>query len=327
MDKYLRNAVFCDLFVKTNKKHILPTQLSDLLFVLQTKIKNNIFEMVREGGRIAYYVGDIEIDEDNNLATLYICQHNKSESDPAFSEKNEDSGRYDTEIIKKTENQGAATGGHIVVHLDGKPTDEGFKYLALVENVSGLGRSISTQLLRSIYNDIYVSDPKEMMAVRTTGSKTPEPYRPLFEFWGIPKELIENDLLKSLGVNMKVIRISPQKNMGHAASELRVEESVTLFPTKETGFPKDLNGILDIIKSVPGKLSGVTYAYKLNNTQQTLRFKFDGDIPFLDDAMVQKVEIGPTKSAMALITKNGKCHKEFKGLIKKAVLDKLSSLD
>ena len=165
------------------------------------------------------------------------------------------------------------------------------------------------------------------MAKRTTSSaKKAEPYRPLFDFWGMPKDFIEADLAKANGVDLKVIRTQPTGTFGHQASSYRAEEAVVLKPTKHQAFPKTIQGIKDVIKAVPGSLMSGSFSYKLNGTTQPLKFKITGGNVHLGELLIQKMVVGPTTSKMANITPDSKVHSEFIGLMAKVLLEKINSL-
>lgn len=318
--------MFCDLFVETNKQHMLPAPLRDLLEVLQTYLASNTVTMVREGGHHSYFIADIVFDDSKKMAYLYVGKHDENGSDPAISTK-QSTGKYSAHIVQKKSNQGNATGGHIAIHLDAKSTKDGHTYYAAVEAAEGLGRSICQALLRYAFNEIYVNEPSEMTAKRTTSSaKKAEPYRPLFEFWGMPKDFIEADLAKANGVDLKIIRTKPTGSFGHAATSYRAEEAVVLKPTKDQGFPKTIQGLKDVIKAVPGNLMSGRFSYKLNGATQPLKFKIVGDTVHLDDFLIQKMIVGPTKTKMASITPNNKIHPEFTALMTKVLLDKINDL-
>ncbi|SPF79167.1 hypothetical protein ALP8811_03105 [Aliiroseovarius pelagivivens] len=318
--------MFCDLFVSTNKQHILPAPLKDLLGVLDTYRLTNSTAMDREGGRVSYFISDIVFDDSKDLAFLYVGKHDENGSDPAISTK-QSAGSYDTDIIEKKVNQGNAAGGHIAIHLVPRNTKDGHLYYTAVEASEGLGRSICQALLRYVFNEIYVNDPQEMTAKRTTSTaKKAEPYRPLFEFLGMPKDFIEADLAKAHGVDLKIVRTKPTGTMGHAAASLQAEEAVVLKPSKEQGFPKTIDGIKNIIKAVPGKLLSGRFSYKLNGTTQPIKFKIvDGTVLF-DELLIQKMIVGPISSKMATITPDSKIHSEFSELMAKVLVDKINSL-
>ncbi|MEM8541961.1 MAG: hypothetical protein AAGF25_13490 [Pseudomonadota bacterium] len=326
MDKYVRKITLCDLVVTTNKKHILPWKLEELLALLQDKQGTYSYEMSREGGGVIYYISDVKVDQHKRLATLYVCRHDKTESDPAFSEKSK-SGAYNHTIIEKTNEQGAASGAHVVVHLDGKKVDDGYRYLAAVEDASGLGRNICQQVMRAAFNILYTNEQHLMTQSKTTGNPNKKfPFRPLFEFLGIPKDFIEADLLKSAGVQLSLVRLKPQSHLGQAAADFRAEETVVLHPSKQMKFPNTLAQLIDVIKDVPGQLGKATYAYKIGNSTQTLRFKMKGHNVFLDDALVQKHPIGPTKNAMASISSDGRIIDEFASLLSSYLLGRVSEI-
>lgn len=319
--------MFCDLFVSTNKQHILPAPLRELLEVLKTYLASNTVAMHREGGRVSYFVSDVVFDDEDKMAYLYVGRHDENGSDPAISTK-EKAGIYSTHIVQKKRNQGNATGAHIAIHLDSKSTKDGHSYFAAVEAADGLGRSISQALLRFVFSEIYKNDSEKMKAQRTTNiAKKAEPYRPLFEFWGMPKDFIEADLAKAHGVDLKVIRTKPTGAFGHAATSFRAEEAVVLKPTKDQGFPKTIKGIKDVIKAVPGDLLNGRFSYKLNGATQPIKFKIIGESVYLDEFLIQKMVVGPTTSKMANITPDSKVHSEFIGLMAKVLLDKINSLE
>ncbi len=262
--------------------------------------------MRRDGGLHMYFISDILIELDKKLVTLYMCRHNQNESDPAFSEADEGTGYFKTTILQKTEQQGAAHGGHLMVTLTGLPVDEGFRYFCAVEDATGLGRSLASQLLRYAFDAIYRDDPQSMTAIRQTGKKSkPEPYRPLFDFWGVPAQNLEAELQAGVGNDLRLVRLEPLKAVGQAATALKVEEFVVVLATRDKPLPKTIPEIKKLIMSIPGKVSKATYAFRRNGAQQRISFRVVGDDVFLDEKFIQKEIIGPNSR------KDGRCERRW----------------
>jgi hypothetical protein len=318
--------MFCDLRVTTNKNHILPDTLTDLLHILKLHVSSNLAIMHRDGGKVSYFISDVNIDEPKNLACVYITRHDENGSDPAFSTKME-TGTYKTKVLEKRADQGNAAGAHLVFHLTPRNVQNGHMYYAAVESSEGLGRSISQSLLRSIFNDIYVKSPTSMMGTRTTSSRVKaESYRPLFDLLGMPVEFIDADLAKGQGVDLKVIRSTPQNSLGRAASDFQSEETVVLKPSSGQPFPKSIAELKKILKAIPGQKLTARFSYRHNGIQQPVHFKFEGESVVLDDLLVQSTLVGPTSQKMAHITDSGKVNSEFMALLKKVLLDKINGM-
>ena len=80
--------MFCDLFVSTNKQHILPAPLRDLLEVLKTHLASNTVAMLREGGRLSYFISDIVFDDEKKWLIYTSVNMTKTVVTLPFQQKN-----------------------------------------------------------------------------------------------------------------------------------------------------------------------------------------------------------------------------------------------
>lgn len=326
MDKYNRKVMFCDLRIKTNRQHILPDPLEVLLGILQSHIATSIALMQRNGGKVSYFISDVQVDLAKQTACVYINRHDENGRDRAFSERLA-SGTYQTTILAKTSAQGNATGAHLLFHLTPRNVAEGHSYYSAVEAADGLGLSISQALLRSVFKDISVSSPTSLMARRTTSTaKKPETYRPIFDLLGMPIDSINTDLAAGHGVDLRVVRSSPIGSLGRAASKYQAEEAVILKPTPNDSLPNTLQGVMDVFRAIPGVKKSGRFSFKHNGVQQPVHFKFEGENPILDQLLVQSNMVGPTSGQMADITPQGLVNSEFVVLLNNVLLDKISNL-
>ena len=317
------------MFVTTNKKHVLPEHLLTLLKLLESKLDVVDTSMSRDGGKRQYNVTDIRIDEDNSIAMLYICKKDEFDPDPAFS-KSIGKGKFATRIVEKEEGEGGGSGAHVAIHLDPKPIQDGHSYYAAIESATGLGRSVTQDLLRAAFKAIYDNDQQSMTSYRTTGStKKPEPYRPMFEVSGMPKDFLEDDLKKGIGVGLYMQRYVKETKIAGQVSKLRSEERLALLPNPEEKalLPKSVDGLKSLIKGIQGRATSAEYRYKRDGRPHKIKFRIVGTTVTLDEFLVMSIDVGPTKAKMAAMSKDGNIIDEFAVLLQASLLAKIASLN
>lgn len=137
-------------------KILQPTPIDSPIFDLN-KILKKIKKQVNTDGVVklinnetaAIRIRQINIDEDQETATLLIQYADKNISDPVFSDLETGTLR----IEEKLEGEGVAVSAHMVISLRPRANDK-TAYIALLEQTPGLGKSRITPFLTSEYKKL-----------------------------------------------------------------------------------------------------------------------------------------------------------------------------
>ncbi|MCX9457713.1 hypothetical protein IG604_18480, partial [Vibrio cholerae] len=127
---------------------IMFTLKDDIIPYLKEAAKNKTAVYVTKNGTASLHVHTVDVCADNDLVTILLHYTDKSLTDPAF--KNMKSGKV--RIEGKEASEGIAVSAHLAISLKNYNGQRDSVYLALLEVVPGLNKTLIERALQAMFN-------------------------------------------------------------------------------------------------------------------------------------------------------------------------------
>lgn len=230
---------FYDLVVKVRAKHAPIPSIKQLIAVWQTHGKEGGLVHERDKGSLRYRIGDIVMDEANELTIMLVRRADQDAPNATFS----DLGTGKLRIAKKEANEGGDSAAHIVVSLLPKTPNT---YLFLVESVPGLSHRIVQGLLNNLIRQACkdqgkmsdnVKKPVLFSYADPAGGKRSTPYQPHVELEGYLAEDLAQDLDEGTLRKVELVKSVTRAPLGGDQYLVETEYSLLIKPDEK--IPRD----------------------------------------------------------------------------------------
>jgi len=187
LQKNRRHILFFDLVMAPHPSDAPPIALETLIPFLQSRCENGLaFEKIDADRRIIRLsdIKKIKMDDGEDAVAMLFCLGDHDKADPGVT-------HLETGAVRIFEKEDGEVGGlsvHAIVRL--KPTPNGHFYRAVVEDVTGFGRTPIQAFLRSQFK--IICDEQEFTFPRE--DKRPIKTRPLVELEGHASDKLKNSL-------------------------------------------------------------------------------------------------------------------------------------
>ncbi|MGI9878126.1 hypothetical protein ACKVMW_21250 [Vibrio chagasii] len=206
LDSYERDLAFLELSLTS-----LPSK-SAIRFTFKDMIIPPLKEAVKQGTAVYHLKNDtaslhvhkVEVDTTNNIATILLHYTDSNLSDPAF--KNMTSGVVRVE--GKTPGEGIAVSAHLLVDLDNFKGQRSSVYLAILEEVPGLTKSLVEKGMTALFNGL-IARPNW---VKKRDGKPSLKVRPKFSLNELAAESLKEGLKSRRLTGIKLIEKSSKDN-------------------------------------------------------------------------------------------------------------------
>ncbi|HHP0471495.1 TPA: hypothetical protein ACRZ6V_000382 [Vibrio harveyi] len=165
------------------------------------------------------HVHKVVVDKTHNIATILLHYTDSNLSDPAF--KHMKSGAVRVE--EKGKGEGIAVSAHLLVDMDNYKGQHKSVYLALLEDVPGLTKSLLEKALTGLFNNIIARPPW----IKKRTGKPALKVRPGFKFNDVAAESLKEGLKSRRLTGLKLIEKSSKDNFDE--SDLVPKERVIGF--------------------------------------------------------------------------------------------------
>ena len=235
-----RDVCLYDLEIYPSKAHAVAAPMSDVLAVLQTKVRECDAVHTINFRKEVLTLRDIIIDDTNSAAILLVTHADPAAPNAVYA----DMRKGTSEVIKKGPNEANEYGAHVVLSLIEEPHRPN-TYLALVEKVPTVGRANIDRLLNAVIRNQYKSDENTFTCEDQTGLRlrdgTPKviSYRPILKFYGHPSEDFIRDLEEGTLKNVTLYHAEEQVQFGRSPYLIKNERTLRLHVDRKK-FVSDL---------------------------------------------------------------------------------------
>lgn len=168
--------------------------LLDLVKILKAERDAGRFRTAGDrSGNLWHFLGPVEIDEDDQTATLLIRRSDKRSPEYGYSDTLDGTLR----VLEKGANEGGDAAAHLIVSL--KPSEPN-TYIAVLEGVAGLNHRNVISLLNNLLSAYYKAHPKAFTFPDPAGAKTKDgeirqhEFKPRFAMIGHISDQLKQDL-------------------------------------------------------------------------------------------------------------------------------------
>lgn len=128
--------------------NVMFTLKDDVIPYLSEAAQNKTAVYVTKSGTASLHVHTVDVCEDNDIVTILLHYTDKNLTDPAF--KNMKSGKVRVE--GKGAGEGIAVSAHLAISLKNYNSQRDSVYLALLEVVPGLNKTLIERALQAMFN-------------------------------------------------------------------------------------------------------------------------------------------------------------------------------
>lgn len=270
-----RLIYFFEMQIATNKAAASPPPLREVIAKIGEGVAADDAAFEIDNKTATVEVVEVKIDDERQLATLFIRFSDKDGADVFFANPQLRQSR----VERKREGEGRAFGAHLSVSLTPRAVG-GSVYCAMLERANGVSSSIVVRLLQSILRRQYKADPNLFTCDDISGARTRDGrpkqigFRPMIEMAGLPSDQFIADLEEGTLKEVQLIEQREAKQVG-ARPWLVEDQKVIRLSAQNSG---------GVIEEIWNDLKGL-FAEKAEEGFDRARIKFkraDGQMDTVD---------------------------------------------
>jgi hypothetical protein len=287
-----RDVCFYDLEIYPSSGHALAPPISDVLAVLQGKVRAwDAYHWINSRKEVLT-LRDIIIDSAAGVAIFLVTHADPAAPNAVYA----DMMKGTSAVIKKGPNEANEYGAHIVVSLieeHHRPNT----YLALIEKVPTLGRANIHRLLNAIINQVYKAKKdtfrcEDQTGQRLRGAPKMVSYRPLLKFSGHPSDDFIRDLEEGTLRGLTLYHAEEQVQLGRSPYLTKSEMSLSVNVNRKRFTDNLWYNLKETLlnESPHWERARIKFADRNGKTASVCVDSVNGNL--LDDSYVKTITIG-----------------------------------
>lgn len=280
-------AYNCD--VETGKKGARIPTMTELVAIWNKHLAANVATMKVSNNEATLTIGDIEVDNVNQVATFLIRHSDTNFANVVYSDI--DAGTFTAHL--KAGAEGGETGIHVVISTAqeaGLPN----RYTCLIEKAIGLDRNMVRRILNRVLRNEHDTSPDSFAYDSPIGQRDRagnirrETCLPRLELEGRPSATLAQDINHGRLQAVTLKRAVPKVAVGGVPFLLK-EEGTLKISIDHGSIPADVyGGIKKALKAEAKDYPIATVGFKLPNVRKTVSVKLDSNTGNpLDDLYVK----------------------------------------
>lgn len=296
-----RVVYFYDLQVVSRAQHARMPPARELLQVLADERTAGRYRTAGDrAGNLWHFLGPIEFDDANEVATLLIRASDKRSPEYGYSNVNDGSLR----VLEKDAQEGGDAAAHLVLSLRPSEPDT---YIAILEGVSGVTHRNVISLLNNLLTGFYQRNPARFTYLDPAGAKTRDgqpkhhEFKPRFRLVGHISDQLHQDLENGTIGDIELKNSRVHSTIGN--DPFIRSKSFRLTLSVEQNIPKQnvLNRIVAAIQSKHATYDKARIYFK-DQTGHAKSVEIDVETGAVEQSYVQARRIAPIFPPLRMTT-------------------------